>query len=445
MGNDELDTYRQAVLARYHDWHSPLLAFVWRQGLFFRSGGAFMHGVQVVAYFSTIALLARAAMQSERKIAAWVVMLSSAVPIFWITLATVGSKDQVLLDLMLFVVALLATGLSRSTMILVALASAVAMLVRNNAIFAVYPVAVVLVWAALQERMPRRFALKMGASFAISALATLSLYLASAAVINGALNVRRTNVAMSLMVFDLAGMTKVTGRDEARGTLGDDFVAKVQQCYDPLLWDSFFGYGCKDVYDRTFGEGVGGEPGDDLKRRAVTSAWFTGVLSNPLAYLQHRLLFFAHATGVLPRPPWFNPIPSINFQNVNPAGDNLTFGPAAQVLDRAAQEMSQWVIIKPVVLMIYDFLLCLAALIWLRPSHFRLVGTLSLASGLCYALGFSVVGVSSFLRYFEWTMVATAIGTIFLASEAWKQYRNGTVAGAELLQWTQRSPSNRSS
>lgn len=301
IGTDEIDMYRQAVGSAYHDWHSPLISWVWHLLIEIRPGALPMTVLQASVYFAGVFLLATALERMRHPIAAWLVLLASVYPVTWIGLESTGNKDVLLTATMLLALGCLArAGVAEKPRHLWWLAGAMlavttGLCVRINGIFAMFPV---MVWAlgfaiGARPTFLRRLAVLVGAG-----VACVALLAGSTALLRAALPVERSNSLASLLIFDLAGISARTGADEAQGLLGDDFASRAAECYDPYFWDTFFTIGrpCRETWEQSFETAVQ-DHGDTQRMRQLQGAWLESVGQHFAEYANHRLAHLSKALG----------------------------------------------------------------------------------------------------------------------------------------------------
>lgn len=419
FGSDELDMLQQAQRGAYHDWHSPLIAWLWRQGLRFRDGGLSIFVVEVAVYFLGIYLVASTAILRGHLLVGWATLALSVFPLTWIALATAGNKDVFMTGLLLVAAGLLMRyGGSpwRRTLVAVGVVAALALAlgVRHNAIFAAFPLLVVLatlILARLGGAIGRALV-----ALLLGGIATVGLFFASGWVTHTALGVRPSNLIASLFVFDLAGISANAGVDAAAGQLGSDFQAKLGECYEPALFDRYATWGaCGDLWVALFGPGYDGlleKPGDDAVKQRLFRQWLTAIRDRPDAYLAHRLAHFRAATGIAAEPNWqMSPIDLETFAK----DEDAPLSPVLKALDVAAQRLAAEPLLQPYIWLTVGAV-GLLALLFVPPSLAGLIAAAFFASGLAYGGAYLVIGVSYALRYFHWTIIAEALGLLWLAA-----------------------------
>ncbi|MFO1184431.1 MAG: hypothetical protein U1E56_06565 [Bauldia sp.] len=418
MGADELDMLQQATQGAYHDWHSPLIAWLWRVGLRFRDGSLGIDIAGIGLYFAGIYLLADMAILRGHPVVGWATLVVSVFPLTWIALATAGNKDVFLTGLMLVATGLLTRyggGPLRRTAIAFAvlLALGLAFTVRHNAMFAAFPVLIALGTLVLMRFPPFIRAALAGS---IGVAATVGLYFAADLTERATLGVRTSNVIASLYIFDLAGISKNAGVDAAGGLLGADFQAKLGACYDPALFDHYATWGeCGDLWVDLFGPGYEGlmeKPADREVKRRLLFQWLSAIRDHPDAYLAHRLAHFRLASGMTGNPAWqMSPVDLEEFSR-----DGVeTLSPVLRGLDAAATWLARAPYLAPYVWLAVGAV-GLLALMFVGPSLAGLIAAMFFASGLVYGAAYFGIGVSYALRYFHWTIVAELLGLLWLAA-----------------------------
>lgn len=396
---DSIRQYDQALSGRFDDWHPPLMEWVWRLLTHLAPGPAPMLLLQLAIYAAGFGLLATWALKQRRPGLGVALAASSLTPI---AVALMGAiiKDSLMAALLLAAAGLLAwrrdderdLPLSLIGIVLVVLACAL----RFNAFVAGGP----LVAALLPERL-RRTPLRLVLTTAVTTVALLL----PMPIANHLLGAERSDVGLSLVIFDLGGITERAGKSVFPPLPVKDPVAANDDCYSPVRWDLYADW-AEDPCP------VGFEPvRKAFRERGIrpTLFWAEAILSHPIAYAEHRLRHFNVNTRFLVGDPI-----EVNGDVVRPVYDRsnpnrwsyqVTPNPLHDVVDATAMACARTPLGWPI------FWMALAAglltLAHRLPSR-RLIWPLALSS-LLYGLGYGVVSVSSEIRYHLWTMLAALL------------------------------------
>jgi len=397
---DAITQYDQAVEGAFDDWHPPVMAWLWRQLIAVHAGPAPMFLLQIALYWSGYGLIVAAALRRRQPIAAMLVTACALMPF---PVAIMGSvlKDCLMQGCFLVGVGLFAWSRpGRDWPYRIAAIAFLLMgaLLRFNAFMAVVPL---LVWIlpAYWRSAPWRVA---ASTAALGALVLLAMPTA-----NRLVGAETSHVELSLMIFDLGGITRHSGTDMFPPIGVADPVAVNARCYRPDRWDSYSSWGdppCPINFDRVEAamERSGSRPFATLARAA---------LAHPLAYAEHRLTHFNLNTRFLVHDEVQGPVP-------DRAVDNdwhftVKRGPGLKLIN----QLTGWSIHSPLGWPIWWIALA-AGLLVLSPAlpSRSLVPPLSL-SALFYGLGYLPFSVSSELRYHLWTITCAAIAASFACSD----------------------------
>jgi hypothetical protein len=397
---DAINQYGQAVSGTFDDWHPPAMAWLWRQLTALRAGPAPMYLLQLVLYWLGYGLILAGALRGGRGLAAVIVSGCALMPF---PLAIMGSvlKDCLMQGLLLIAVGLFVwSGPERSwasrlaAMLLLVLAG----LLRFNAFLATLPLLVALTPAGW-----RHGPLRMTAVAAIS----LAGVLLALPVANRLIGADRSNVELSLVMFDLGGITKHAGVDMFPPVGVSDPVAINARCYRPDKWDSYSSWGhppCPISFERV--DALMTENG-----AAPYTMWVRAVLSHPLAYAEHRLEHFNINTRFLVPDEVQGAAP---YQAIeNEWHYTVSNNPGLRFIHRFAEASIHsplgwpiwWMAVAAGFLALCPYL----------PSRW-LIAPVALSS-LLYGMGYLVFSVSSELRYHLWTITGTGIAAAFALAD----------------------------
>lgn len=392
---DSVRQYDQALSGAFDDWHPPMMEGLWRLILPLWPSPAPMLLLQLGLYAAGMTGLIVWALRRGRPGVAAGLSLCALLPL---SVALMGEvlKDSLMAGALTAAVALVLLSLENRNK--VARAGAVLLIffaatLRFNAFLAGVPILLLAMGpVALASR------LRMAVSAAVMAV----LLLLAMPLANKALGAQPSDVNLSLVIFDLAGITDHSGQDAFPAMKVANPVAVVHRCYTPAKWDSF-SWWVDPLCPLNF----------EQIRRAFHAAninalpfWIGQIARHPFAYAQHRLAhwninarFWVHEK--VERPVQRESAP-------NDWNFHVTPGPMLDFVDDAALKSAETPLGWPCAWMALAFGLMLAAR---RMASARIIWVLA-GSALFYGLGYAVFSVASELRYYLWTMTAAAMATV---------------------------------
>jgi hypothetical protein len=404
MIDDARWQYQQVVDNAYEDWHPPLMAWIWRHLTVFARGPAPMLALQLLLYWAGFALIATSALKRGRPRLALALALAGFLPA---TLALTGAviKDALMNGILLTAAGTLLwrplvqkpaarTGLALGAIALLLVASAL----RFNAFFACVPLAL----AALPRRFTSR-APRLLLSGAVAAAA----FLMTGPAISALLQAEKTDVELSLIIFDLGGITEHSGTSQFPDLHVQNPVAVNHGCYDPYGWDSYSDWAKKRCP-------LGFDPVqaliDDGDYDAKAS-WVRSIASHPIAYLQHRLIHFNLSS-------WFFVQSGPDFtawsQSVpNPWGFRVSENGLLRLITIIVNDAALTPIGWPIFWISISLAALLAGLMLRLECEFIAIA----ASAFAYGAGYAIVGVATGIRYYIWTFDGALIAALLIGSE----------------------------
>ena len=399
LHNDSTMQYAQAITGHMTDWHPPLMTWIWQQLHKVYAGPAPMLLLQAILYWTGFALLARGAWIQEKR---WHAFAIGACALMPLSLAWNGAvlKDALMAGALLTAAGLLAINQAKPKtsfrvigIVMVLFAAAI----RFNAFFGCLPLMVFLLPEAWRKTPLR--------AVTVTIVATLTLMLVPFATTK-LVRAQPSGVELSLVIFDLGGITEESGVNVFPSANVADMVRKNHACYTPRFWDNY-GWWIKDGRCALSFHVVR----ETLRTHHVSpySVWLKAIAAHPIAYARHRWSHFEINTRFIARmgikrPIWneartifpYRPQPNYALSTI----DWLAFRNAQIPLGWPAC----WMALAAGLLMIARDL----------PSR-RIIVPLAL-SALTYGAGYLVISVASDLRYHMWTMMAASIaGMIALA------------------------------
>ncbi len=287
---DSMREYREGLSGDIDDWHPPVVEWLWGRLARVVPGPAPMLVLQLALYWGGLWLLAAEVRRAARERLGWAVLACGFLPL---AMALMGAilKDSLMAGALLVAAGLLAVRLRGGGGWVVAFAIAAllfAATLRFNAFAACLPLLVVLLPRAWWRTWPRLIA--------TSIVATAAL-MAAMPIANRLIGAKPSGVELSLVIFDLGGITEHAGVDVFPHQLGvADAVRVNHRCYRPDKWDSYSDWvdpvcplGFTAWNDRVAPAGVKPYP-----------FWLRAVIAHPLAYAEHRLTHFAINTRLVP-------------------------------------------------------------------------------------------------------------------------------------------------
>ena len=401
---DSIREYREGLSGEIDDWHPPVVEWLWGRTARIVPGPGPMLVLQLTLYWGGLVLLAAQLRRIGRHRTGWGVLACGFLPL---ALALMGAilKDSLMAGALLVATGLLAVRLrgggvwaSIGAILLLLFAATL----RFNAFCACLPLAIALLPSTWWRTWPRLILL--------SVVATAGL-MAAMPIANRLIGATPSGVELSLVLFDLGGITDHGGGDVFPAALAvADPVRVNHRCYRPDKWDSYSDWvdpvcplGFTAWNDRVAPTGVKPYP-----------FWLRAVAAHPVAYAEHRLTHFAINTRLIPladaveRPVQVEGPP-------NPWGYRVTPGPVLHMIDAVTIASAH----TPLGWPILWIALALGALVigWGQAG-----GALSVPlalSSILYGCGYLVFSVAVELRYHLWTELAALLATILVA-DRWR-------------------------
>jgi len=396
MTNDASYVYQFMQEWRFGDWQSPIMSILWRLVDPIAPGPGSMFLLIATLYWLAFGLLALAVAQHSRWLGLAVPLLALIPPAFMLL-------GMIWRDVLFGVVWLLAAtgvyavaarraGIRRPAQLLALALVALGILLRPNAIVAAPLLAGYVLW-------PGRFVWKRAAIVFIPAV--VAGYALLHLVYYIALDVKREHPLHSLLVFDLGGITHVTGQNQFPASWSTDETALLtSKCYDSARWDTYWTIEpCRFVMQRL-------ERKDDMVfgTPRLVDAWARAVVAHPLAYLTHRAsymwTFLAGSNLTLEL-----------YHASDPGKTPLAQNPRFQALLTLHEVLKPTVLFRPGLWLLLAGAVC--ALAWparASPSGAFAIGVCG--SAALYVLTFFVTGVASDFRYAYWCVLATLAGAV---------------------------------
>jgi hypothetical protein len=397
---DAIRQYHEALVGHYDDWHPPAMDWLWQQLRAFHKGPAPMLVLQLALYWAGYAGLALFALRERRRGLAIGLVIAALLPI---PLALMGAvlKDCLMAGALMAATALLVWMPARGgwAMRIAGLALLVAAAtLRFNALPACLPLAVALFPADWRRGWWRLSGIALACALVIAAALPLA---------NRALKAEPSGVGLSLVIFDLGGITYHSGVDVFPDLDVQHRVAVNAHCYSPVKWDVYAFWSptpCPIQFDDI--QDAFADSGENPYRH-----WAGAALAHPIAYAEHRLAHFNINTRFLVHDEIERPV------QVESAPNPWNYRVAPNAALGLIDTLALWTAHSPLGWPIWWMALALGTLIVAPrlPSRSFIVPVA--LSGLLYGLGYLPASVASELRYHLWTMLAAGIAALFAASD----------------------------
>jgi hypothetical protein len=402
--------HSEAVRGDAEDWQSPVMTKLWALIDPLAPGAASMFLSIATLYWLAFAVLALALARKSSWLGAAALLLAFAPPAFEFVGIIWRDVPFAASWLLAAALAYAVADRPRDLWRLAAQALALALLcfgflLRPNGLFAAPILAGYVIW-------PARFDLKRALILYVPAAATLALTVPL--VYYAMLGAKHAHALHSIFVFDLAGITHFTGKNQFPVTWSaDENVMLVGPCYKPTDWDNYWTrQPCLFVMKKLDGEKIFGTS-------TLTRAWLRAIAAHPLAYLEHRA---AVMENFLVNQNLTMFTADVEHQGQAVFTDNAWF--------TALRSVDDWLTRTPFLRagtwMLFSAMWCLIA--WPRrmmPSGAFVLG--ACGSAVVYMATFFPAGVAGDFRYALWAVLAAlAAAAALLARDAKPSARDET-------------------
>ena len=401
---DSVRQYDQATSGKFDDWHPPAMEWLWRQLIPIHSGPAPMLLLQLALIWGGLALLAGWAWKRRAPGLAIAIAACGLMPF------SIALTGEILKDCLMAGALLVATGLiawqgdargdlARATLPAIGIACLLfAAMLRFNAFLATVPLFIAFLPSAVW-RTPLRLA--------VNALLAATLMLAAMPIVNRLIGAKPSGVSLSLIIFDLGGITKFSGENVFPKMAVDNPVAVATRCYEPDAWDSYSWWVdriCPINFENVRAAFAAGHTSPYL-------FWLKAIASHPIAYAEHRLTHVNIHARIFSRDVDERPV------QIRPPPNDWGYTITPSALLTHIDDLALWSAQTPLGWPIFWIALALAlAILAPRMPSRRILFPLAL-SALLYGSGYLVFSVASELRYHLWTMLATALATVIAAAD----------------------------
>lgn len=413
--------YAQALSGHFDDWHPPLMAAIWRLLIPLMPGPGPMLVLQLGLYGGALGCLAYRAWGRGQVRRAIALAATGLFPPTLLLMATI-TKDALMAAALLAAFGLItcASGnkLLRTAGIGLVL---IAACLRFDAFLAGLPLLLMV--------MPAHWTGQRGKA-ALAAAGATALLLLAMPVANRLLHAERSGVELSLVIFDLGGITEHGGGNAFPPLPVANPIAVNHGCYLAERWDSYSWWV---------------DPPCPIRFATVHAAvrhqrinpeifWIKAILAHPLAYGTHRLEHWNIASHFLVRTSverWI-----ISASDPNDWGFRAQPNLANRMVSAAVWAVNATPLGWPCWWLALSF--CLVVLARPLPQSRQMLALAG--SALLYGLGNGPFSVAAELRYYCWPMMATLIAAVMFVGQ-WRQTpaplrpdrRHQVLAGAPLL------------
>jgi hypothetical protein len=394
---DSIRQYDQALSGDYDDWHPPMMEWIWSKLIPIHTGTAPMLILQLALYWGGFVAIAAWCLKERRFFAFAGVFAAALLPI---PLALMGAilKDSLMTGALVAATAVLVwrerlgAWASVGGMALLAFAATL----RFNA----WPACLPLLRALLPASAKRT-----RARLALSGLIGLTVLVAAMPVANRLLAAKQSGVELSLIIFDLGGITRFSGENQFPDTGVANPAAVNRGCYSPLKWDNY-SFWARTPCPITFYDI------DDAFRDTGQSPvrwWLTAVAAHPLAYLRHRITHYNINARLLVQHDVAIDRPVPREAPPNDWGFRLSGTAAQNWIDSAALASASTPLGWPAAWMALALGVLLATWAVADAGPAIPVGI----SALLYGLSYFPTSVAAELRYHLWTMIGAGLAFVF--------------------------------
>lgn len=399
LTNDAAYVYEYMQAWRFGDWQSPLMSMLWWVIDPIAPGPGSMFLTIALCYWLGFAAVGLALARRSRLLGV-IVLLAALVPPAVMMLSMIW-RDVLFAVAWLLAAAIVLLASHRGGALRAAAALAAFVLIgfgvllRPTAFLAAPLLAGHALW-------PLRFELKRMAILLLPALALG--YALIHVVYYVIIDAKRENPLHSVFVFDLGGITHFSGENQFPVDWSAEEAALLtSRCYNPDRWDSYWTLEpCRFVMRRL-------ERPDDtiFGTPRLAAAWKRAVMTQPLAYLRHRLTFFF--TFLADPNTLTLELYKINDPSRTPLADNSRFRAVLAVHDALKATM----LFRPGFWLILAGLVCGMAM----PARATPAGAFAIAvtgSAIIYLFTFLPFGVAGDFRYGYWSVLASLVGAVAL-------------------------------
>jgi hypothetical protein len=412
---DSIRQYGQALSGQFDDWHPAAMHWLWREIMLHitpQTGAAPMLLLQLALYWLGAGLVSAWLLGRTRpRIRRWVSLACLCATLFApLPLYIMGMivKDSLMAACLLCTTGLLLHGkrpagtqrrniLNRAAQALALPLMLYAATLRFNAFTAILPLSVLFF-----SKPPK---LPLALTYASAALALLLL---AAPMANRLIGAKPSGVGLSLIIYDLAGVSAYSHTNAFPPLALQDVQAINTTCYNHTSWDAY-AWWPPEPCPIQFADI---KASFDAHHLSPVRFWLAQIAHHPWAYAQHRLAHFNSNTAFLVR---HDSAAALNLEN-DPNAWGFTLG--ANALRTGLWRWGE--LERHTVFGWPCFWIALAMSVALIARHSKRRATiLPLAlSSLCYGGGYLMFSVATETRYHLWTMLSAGIALALLV-QSW--------------------------
>lgn len=391
MSIDSIKQFEMSQSLHFNDWHPPLMSWVWSILAFFFPGPSGMLALHTALVWLAVYLWWS---NFKHRANSWLVCVIPFLP--WVlNFAGVLWKDVGLAFSLFALSGLVLRQRSPGKVLLALTLVFYAINLRHNAIFAVFPILMLLSYRWLDKRSCIKALIISGA------IIFLACYAGN--VFNyQVLGAQKTSPSSYMMVDDLAYLSIKNNESYLPGVEIDE----IRECAALEL-------GQNRLVGRVFC--LSNQPSykkaNSLQSK-LKSIWLAKIIAHPSDYLEFRMAAFSYLLRTPNDPPYYLWHPGIDENSLgfkkNPNGLTLVAEKAVKGTAVAAPFL-----FKPYWWLLSSLLL-LGATFCMAPSQSVLAAQALLASSIVYILGYLPVTPMADFRYVYWSVIATSLTFIVL-------------------------------
>lgn len=399
MSPDTLDQYEQAVTNNYHDWHPPLIAYVWSILNKVKDGPSMMLVIQLLFYWVSIFLIAKR-VQSKTII---VVLLLSLTPFIHNYSGYIGKDVQMSFSWLLAIALIFSGNNKKSNEPVVASLAlffiAYGTLLRINALTGAIPL---IILYSFHFQKSKKLIVKVSNAVVI----IIVIGLVQHVVIPKALNVTKRYPQSKLYFHDITGIYKETGISYFPEKLVQSSkvdTAGYKDLYHTATFDNLWWGEHASVKFKDFTQ----EEINNLR-----SSWLKATKNHPATYLQNRWDGFLYYLRIKKRRPDYTPY--YVWIHPNDYGFNINEDGLYKFVTGKVNSASGSFTMRPWFWLLMNILLFIPITFLKNSIEKNLVVTLLFSSLMYLIPHFFVYQVDTDFRYFYWTCIAVSFSFMFL-------------------------------
>lgn len=401
MSIDSISQFGMSKSLQFNDWHPPIMAWAWSVAGFFFPGPSGMLAFHIALVWISVYIWWDN--YKERPLS-WLILIVPFLP--WIlNFAGVLWKDVGLAFSLFALSGLALRALTPRRALLAVLLIFYALNLRHNAIFAAFPILILLSYRWLEKPTV--------AKALISSSATIFLCMFLGGIFNyGLLHAEKTNPSSYMMVDDLAYLSVKKNKSFLPGVS----INEIKECATIEI-------GQNKLVGRVFC--LANQPShkqtaplnSDLK-----SIWLKNIIQNPIDYLQFRMAAFSYLLRKPTDAPYYIWHPGIdeNDFGIKQVPNGLTL--AAERFVKSSAAVAPF-FFKPYWWLLSSLLLLILTSVLAKTKSVITTQAL-LISSIFYIIGYIPATPMADFRYIYWSVIATTISFVILAVD-WPGFRSG--------------------